>query len=236
MGTSKSYIAPTKLEWSNAKRAVSAYLRNMDSKSRTKVVAKYAEAMHKSIANKTRDASFGTSFSSAAGNVIIFAKAVADNGLNDTLVQFGRNDLIGMPPETIIRELLDQFTNHSSTIEDSLALDALSSAFDKLGIESPDNLADMDLDMFLLELIISFVNINFDFRFYEKISRMNLAEDTHRILLNIHGYIEGVLRAKLTTPADISKINLSKMYADKIISDMLDDAFSTCMTVYGDEE
>ena len=120
-----------------------------------------------------------------------------------------------MPPETIIRELLDQFTHHSSTVEDSLALDALSSAFAKLGIESPDDLVDMDLDVFLLELIIAFVNINFDFRFYEKICRMNLPEDTHRILRNIHDYIEGVLRAKLTTPADISKIDLSKMIRNK---------------------
>ena len=45
MGTSKGYIPPTKPEWSNAKRAVSGFLRNRDSDSRANAIQKFGEAM-----------------------------------------------------------------------------------------------------------------------------------------------------------------------------------------------
>ena len=50
MGTSKGYIPPTKPEWSNAKRAVSGFLRNRDSDSRTNAIQKFGEAMNSSAA------------------------------------------------------------------------------------------------------------------------------------------------------------------------------------------
>ena len=235
MGTSKGYIAPTRLEWSNAKRSVTTYLRNMNFETKAKTVAKYAKAMYTNkVNNSKKSVAFSSSFSSAAGNVIIFAKEVADNGLDGALNQFGRNDLIGKPPGIIINELLNQFTNHASTIDDSLSLNALSSTFNKLEIESPDDLANIDLDVFLFELIIAFVNINFDFRFYEKISCGRTPEETIYILNYVHDYIDGTLRNNLTI-VDISKINLSKMDTNKIITDMLNDAFYTCMDFYGVE-
>ena len=50
MGTSNGYIPPTKPEWSNAKRAVSGFLRNRDSDSRTNAIQKFGEAMNSSAA------------------------------------------------------------------------------------------------------------------------------------------------------------------------------------------
>ena len=38
MGTSKGYIPPTKPEWSNAKRAISSFLRNRDADSRVNAI------------------------------------------------------------------------------------------------------------------------------------------------------------------------------------------------------
>lgn len=234
MGTSKGYIAPTRPEWSNAKRAVTAYLKSRDLVSKVNAVAKYAEAMRIGSKNGTGGTAFGSSFSSAAGSVILFAQGAAENGLNNTLSRFGREDLIEKPNGTIIHELLSQFTNHGSTIEDSLALDALSTAFDILEIESMDDLARIDLDKFLLELIIAFVNNDFDLRFYEKVSHGRTPEETYAILTDVHGYIDGILRSKLN-PTEISRVNLSKMDADRIVAAMLDDAFSICMTIYGVE-
>ena len=234
MGTSKGYIAPTRPEWSKAKRAVSTYLKNGDSDSRANAVAKYAEAMRFGNAGSGGSPSYGSSFSSAAGNVLSFARGIAENGLDDTLIQFGRSDLIGKSADTIIHELLTQFTNHNATIEDSLASEALSTAFDVLGVESPEDMAKIDLDAFLLELIIAFVNNNFDFRFYEKVSRGRTPENTRTILQDVHEYIDGTLRSNLST-TEIDKIDLSRMGADSIVSTMLDDAFSTCMTFYGVE-
>lgn len=231
MGTSKGYISPTKPEWSKAKRAVSSYLRDPVPKSRAKAVAKYAEAKRTGGSGGT---GFGSLFSSAAGNILSFARGISTNGVEETLRQFGRDDLIGKSAETILYEMLDQFTNHGSTVEDSLALAALSSALEALNIVSTDDLGNMDLDKFLLEVIIAFVNYDFDFHFNEKISHGRSPEETHRILKDVHGYIDGSLRNNIT-PADIGTIDLSKIAADTIVSSMLDDAFYICMTFYGVE-
>ena len=235
MGTSKGYIAPTRPEWRNAKRAVSTYLRSRDPETRAKAVSKYAEAMRTRGAANSRSSAFGASFSSAAGNVISFARGLAENGLEKTLNRFGRDDLIGKSPDSIIHELLDQFTNHGSSIEDSLTLNAVSTAFNVLAIETPDDLAKMDLDAFLLELVIAFVNNDFDLRFFEKINRGRTPEETKVILEDVHGYIDGMLRNKLTR-FDISSIDLSQMSSDKFVSEMLDDALYTCMNIYGVED
>lgn len=234
MGTSKGYIAPTRPEWSKAKRAVSSFLRNGDAESRAKAIAKYAEAMRTGSAGSAGGAAFGSSFSSAAGSVISFVREVTENGLDQTLSKLGRDDLIGKPPEEIVHELLTQFTNHGSTIEDALALEALSAAFDVLEIESPDDIARINLDVFLLGLIIAFINNDFDFRFYEKISQGRTPEETRRILQDVHDFIDGTLRSKLTS-VEISKIDFSKMDSDRIVSDMLSEAYTTCMTFYGVE-
>lgn len=76
MGTSKGYIPPTKPEWSNAKRAVSGFLRNRDSDSRTNAIQKFGEAMNSSAAVGS------TSFASAAGNVIAFAQDIRNMDLS----------------------------------------------------------------------------------------------------------------------------------------------------------
>ena len=180
MGTSKGYVAPNRPEWSKAKRAVTTYLKNGGSESRANAISKYAEAMRIFSAGNTNGSAFGSSFSSAAGNVISFVRGVTENGLDQTLSKFERDDLIGKPPKTIIHELLNRFTNHGSTAEDALALAALSSAFDALEIETPDDIANIDLDAFLLELIIFFVENDFDYRFYEKISQL-LSKTADRI-------------------------------------------------------
>ena len=235
MGTSKGYIAPTRPEWSKAKRAISIYLRNRDSDSKARAVSKYADAMRTSGSIKTDGMAFGASFSSSAGNVISFARGVANHGLALTLSQFGRDDLIGKSSDMIIHELLTQFTNHGSTIEDSLAMDALSSAFENLNIVTPDDLAKVDLDLFLEELIIAFVNNDFDFRFHEKISQGRTPEDARSILDEVHGYIDGILRERLNH-RNLGEIDLSKMDAERIVSEMLNDAFSACVDIYGVEE
>lgn len=175
-----------------------------------------------------------STFSSAAGNLISFARGIADNGVNNTLIEFGRDDLIGKSPDAIISALLDQFTNHSATVEDSLASAALSSAIGVLNIQTMDDLGRIDLDTFLLEMIIAFVNNDFDFCFYEKIAQGRTPEKTLDILQDVHGYIEGTIREHLTR-AEIGRIDYSRINANRFVSQMLDNAFATCMSIYGDD-
>ena len=161
MGTSKGYIAPTRPEWSASKRSVSSFLRHHDTDSKAKAVSKFAEAM-------STGSSSSQAFSSAAGNVLSFAKGISTNGLNGTLLLFGRDDLIGKEPDEILNALLDQFTNSGATVEDSLASDALSAAFDELNIITPDDLAHVDLNVLLREMVIAFINFSFDLHYHEK--------------------------------------------------------------------
>lgn len=232
MGTSKGYIAPTKPEWSAAKRAISTYLRNRDTESRTNAISKYAKAV---LAGGTNSIDSNSSVSIAAGRIIAFARGVAENGLDKTLRQFGREDLIGKRPEIVINELIDGFTNHSSTIEDSLALTAISAAFGVLKIYSPEDLANIDLNAFLVEMIIAYVNNDFDFRFYEKISQGRTPETTHSILTDIHGYIDGTLRLTLKS-VDIYSVDLQRMSANTIVAEMLNDAYNVFTSINGVEE
>ena len=44
MGTSKGYIAPTTVPWSQAKRAVTGYINNGDSEARANAASKFATA------------------------------------------------------------------------------------------------------------------------------------------------------------------------------------------------
>lgn len=234
MGTSKGYIPPTKLEWSKAKRSISTFLRKRDLNSKSNVVVRYSEAIYKWFGKGVNDTIFGRSFSSAVENVVTFAGEVKENGLEKTLYKFGRNDLIGKSPEIIIQELLYMFTSHGSSIEDSLALSALTSAFETLNIENIEDFNSLDLDLFLLEVIIAFVKNDFDFRYYEKISQGRTPKDTLNILEEVHGYIDGILRTKLTNTS-IGDIDFANIGTNKIVFFILKDAYDTFINIYGEE-
>lgn len=103
----------------------------------------------------SRAAVGGASFASAAGNVIALAQDIRKYGLEHSLVNFGRSDLIGKSSDEILQELLYQFTNDSASIEDSLAADSLSQALENLQIDSVEQLGSVDLDILLKEMVIS---------------------------------------------------------------------------------
>lgn len=227
MGTSKGYIAPKKPEWSNAKRAVSTFLRNRDAESKSGAVSKYAEAMI------TSGASISTSFSSAAGNILGFVSGVGAYGLNDTLHFFGRDDLVGLEPDVILNELLNQFTNDSATMEDSLAAEALSQAFDNLDIETIDDLGTVDIDILLREMVTEYININFDLRFEEKIGKGRAPSEKNTIMEEMHNYIADTIH-DIFSQKVIKELNLSNIGAAKVVQDTLSDAFNTCINYYGD--
>lgn len=88
MGTSKGYIAPTTPQWSQAKRAVTSYIKNGNMESRAKAASKFASAMHHDLASSEQ-------FTKAAGSILSFAQAVSHAGINNALHEFNRNDLIG---------------------------------------------------------------------------------------------------------------------------------------------
>lgn len=228
MGTSKGYISPTKPEWTSAKRAISSYLRNRDSESRANAMNKYVTAL------ASTNGTSSSSFSSSAGGVIGFARGIANNGLNDTLIEFGRQDLIGKDSVEILDAIMDQFTNGSATLEDSLAADAISKAFENLKIETADDLGKVDIDQLLGEMVIEFININFDLRFDERIGKGRTPAEKALVLDDIHNYVANTLYGKLNTK-QISNMDFSKLQASDIVKDTLQDAYETFLKYYGED-
>ena len=226
MGTSKGYIPPTKPEWSNAKRAVSSYLRNRDDESKVNAVNKFGEAM------STAGIVSGSSFSSAAGNVLGFARGIRENGLDNTLLEFGREDLIGKNPDEILEELIYQFTNNSSTLEDSLASDALSQALENLNIETVDDLGKVDIDVLLREMVTDFVIISFDLVFDEKIGKGRGQAEKEMILKEMHTFIADALYSFLS-PEELKKIDFANMNTSSVVKNSLDEAYRICASYYG---
>jgi hypothetical protein len=227
VGTSKGYIAPTKPEWSNAKRAVSAYLRDRDSESKSKAIQRFAEAMNSSGRTAFQP------FSSAAGRILSFAQSASKHGLDGALSSFDRDDLIGKDPKYILGELINQFTNNAATMDDSLSADALSQAFDNLNVETIDDLKSIDLDILLREMVTEFININFDLRFEEKIGRGRTANEKDSIVEEMHEYIADVIHDALTQH-ELGKIDLNNLNASTIVIDTLNDAFTMCANYYGE--
>ena len=227
MGTSKGYIPPTKPEWSNAKRAVSGFLRNRDSDSRANVIQKFGEAMNSGIAVGT------ASFANAAGNIIAFAQDIKKYGLEHGLVNFRRSDLIGKSSKEILQELLYQFTNNSSSIEDSLAADSLSQALENLQIDSIDQLENVDLDVLLKEMVISYVLISFDLNFEEKIGKGRTSSEKFEILDEMHSYIADELHASLHSK-ELEQIDLGNISAAGIVQRTLNEAYDVCARFYGE--
>ena len=222
MGTSKGYIPPTKPEWSKAKRAVSGFLRNRDSDSRANVIQKFGEAMNSRAA-----------VASAAGNVIALAQDIRKYGLEHSLVNFGRSDLIGKSSDEILQELLYQFTNDSASIEDSLAADSLSQALENLQIDSVEQLGSVDLDILLKEMVISFVLISFDLNFDEKIGKGRTSSEKFEILDEMHSYIADELYASLHS-TELEQIDLGNISAASIVQRTLKEAYDVCVRFYGE--
>ncbi|WP_195971627.1 hypothetical protein [Enterococcus gallinarum] len=227
MGTSKGYIAPTRIEWSQAKRAVSQMLRDGDSSSLKKAASKFSTAMKS-------DAAYGKTFSNAATGILSLSKNISSYGLNYALEQINRSDLIGKPSEEIWNELLNQYTSDGATVEDSLAADALSKALENLQVNDLDQLGNVPQENLLKEMLIEFIAISFDFRFAEKIGKGRLPAETQRILKDMQDYIRSNLYEELNLET-IRNADFSDLSNNKYVSTALTEAFSIFEELFTEE-
>ncbi len=227
MGTSKGYIAPTRIEWSNSKRAVTQMLRDGSTDSVTKVASKFATAM------KT-DTVDGSVFSKAISGILGLSRNISDHGLNHALNQINRPDLIGKSSSEIWSELFDEYTNNSATAEDALAADALSKSLSNLDIEDPEQLGDISQEVLLKELLSNFISINFDFRYAEKIAKGRTPAEAHRIMKEMQDYIRSVIYERLNID-DIGAVDFTKLSSSQYIDKALKEAYSTFEDLYAED-
>lgn len=224
MGTSKGYIAPTRIEWSNSKRAVTQMLRDGSTDSVTKAASKFTNAM------KT-DAVDGSVFSKAVSGILGLSRNISSHGLDYALNQINRPDLIGKSSSEIWNELFNEYTHNSATAEDALAADALSKSLSNLDIEDPEQLGNISQEVLLKELLSNFISINFDFRYFEKIAKGRTPAEAHRIMKEMQDYIRSVTYEKLIID-DIKEVDFTQLSSSKYIDKVLKEAYSTFENLY----
>lgn len=227
MGTSKGYIPPTRIQWTNAKRAVTQMLSNRDASSTAKAVSRFATAMK-------ADATPNTTFSKAVTGILGLSKAIAGSGSTNALNQIGRQDLIGKSSEEIWNELLHEYTNSGSTAEDALAADALSKTLENLNIKDLEQLGEVQQDVLLLEMLINFISINFEYRFSEKIGKDRSPLEASRIIKEIQDYIRSNLYETLKF-SDINDVNFLDLSNSQYVDVSLRDAYSIFENLYTED-
>lgn len=228
MGTSKGYIAPTTPHWSQAKRAVTSYINSGDGNSRSIAASKFADAMRHEISSSGN-------FIRASGSVIAFANAVSRGGLNQALRDFGREDLIGKNSETIFYELLQDFTNYGSTIEDYLSAEAISSALKELQVTDMDQLKDISCEQLLTEMLVEYIKYSFAFRYEEKIRIKKSPAETEKLLKEMNQYISNKIHNKLDVK-DLQSIDFTQLKTSEFVENALIDAYKVFELFYGEAE
>ena len=228
MGTSKGYIAPKTIHWSQTKRAVTSYINHGDSESKMKAASRFATAMK-------HDMESTNNFTKASAKVLLFANAVTNSGLNQALFDLGRKDLIGKDSETILNELLQDFTNCGSTTEDYLSAEAIASALKELQITDMEELKDVSCEQLLKEMIIEYVKLSFAFRYEEKIRMKKSPAETKKLLSEMNKYISNELHEKLSFD-DLKVVDFSNLRATELVKDALKDAYQVFELFYEEAE
>lgn len=224
MGTSKGYIAPTRIEWTRAKSAVTEMMKHTNSGTIANAASKYASAMK-------ADGFQSSTFPKAASGILGLARSIAHNGLETALRDMGREDLIGKSSDEIWNELLQYYTNESATKEDSLAIDALSLSLKNLDIDDIEKLGEVPQDTLLKEMLVNFVKLNFEFRFSEKIGKDRSPAETKKIMAEMKGYIRSSLYEKLTLQ-DIANIDFGHLSGDRYVVEALSEAYTLFERLY----
>lgn len=218
MGTSKGYIAPTTPQWSHAKRYLTSYLRNPTDVNKENVASGYADAM--------RTASFSNSrITSAFSGIVSFALLSSANGITTALQIINRNDILGLPPEEALSELVNYFSENGSTIDDAIALDCISDALTVLRINSLEDLSNIDINRFIKELVCQFAKRKFAQLFEKHIRNriINIGEADNR-LAELQEFIYYTLQDNLTLD-NLRDINPRNLANEPIIVEVLEKAF-----------
>lgn len=224
MGTSKGYIAPTRIEWKNTKSAVTSWIKEKNSDNMSRAASRYAEAMKSDGFSKS-------TMPKAVSELIGLSRNIKRNGISYTLNSIGKNDLINKSNDEIFNELLLYYTNNGATKEDSLALDALSLTMKNLKIVDLEDLGNINEDQFLREILAIFAGLNFEFRFSEKISKTKSPEETQKALKEMKDYLRGSIYEELSLEK-ISEIDFGNLAGEQYIKQICNDAFSILEDLY----
>ena len=228
MGTSKGYIAPKTVHWSQAKRAVTSYIKNGDGDSKAKAASKFASAMK-------YDIGASGSFVKASSNILSFVNAVSRGGVNQALRDFGRPDLIGKSADEVVNELINDFTNSGSTTEDYLSAEAITSALNELQIADIEQLKDVSCEDLLKEMLIEYTKFSFAFRYEEKIRMKRSPAETKKLLQEMDKHISNELHNKLDL-SELKTVDFNNLNTSDVVEKYLIEAYEVFEMFYEEAE
>lgn len=208
MGTSKGYLPPTGYLWSDAKRAVTAMARNnFQGSGIGRAVSKFADA---TMSGKSSASGGLNSFASSASSAIGFFDYVGQYGFNEALNKVGLQNLVGKSNEEIYIGLLDYFSGDGSSIEKNITRDSMSELLKEQFLDMNDEddyddiIANMDMNKFIKDFIIKFIQKSFLTNFSEKIEGL---------CKNLDEYVTAENNIK-----DFIKIEIDKKYTYEELS------------------
>lgn len=227
MGTSKGYIAPSTPAWSQAKRSVSKYLSNPSNQGCRDTASKYAQAMSAENYNIDRVAK-------AFSGVIRFSDSSSNYGYINALHEIGREDILSLPPSEALSELIAQFSNDGSTIDDKIALDCIAESFRVLEVSTPEVLEHIDSSRLLKEMVCQFAKFKFAQMFDKQIrNKCPVIEEANSRISEMQDFIYYTMEQQLT-PEILRTINPFNLANEDIIQETLKTAFKLMEHYYGE--
>lgn len=227
MGTSKSYIPPTRIIWTQAKRAVTQLINTCDAQSIANAGSKFATAMKS-------DAQAGSTFTHAVASILGLSKSISSHGVDYALHEINRQDLLGKDSDEIWNDLLQQYTSNGSTNEEALVIDALSLALKNLKIDDLEKLGEVSQEALLKEMLIDYISLNFEFRYTEKVGRGRTPSDANQIMDSMKKYIRSSLYENLTFQ-DIQSIDFNQLTGDAYVESALNFAYIVFEQLYTED-
>lgn len=227
MGTSKGYIPPTRREWSQTKRAVTDMLKDRNTYSIAKVLSKYATAMK-------ADGFSDNSFIRAAASILGLSHSISVSGVDNALSDIGFENLLEKPSDEILNSLLLYYTDNGALVEEDLAIDAISLTLKNLHINEIEKLGEISQEVILKEMLINYIELNFSFRYSERIGKDRPPEEKDSIIKSIQGYIRSSLYENLSFD-NLGLIDFTNLNSSQYIENALTEVFSIFEELYTEE-
>lgn len=227
MGTSKGYIAPSTPNWSRAKRSITSYLSNPSEEKRNSAAAGYAKAMSSAGFSDNRAIR-------AFSGIASFAASSGANGYSAALQEIRRDDILTLPPEEALSELIHNFTNEGATIDDAIALDCIADALTVLEIHSPEELSTVDVNRLIKELVCQFAKHKFAQLFDKQIrNKFPNTEEANARISEMQEYIYYTMELKLT-PEVLLVINPENLTNEPVVQETMKKGFEFLVEFYGE--
>lgn len=142
--------------------------------------------------------------------------------------------MLGKSSEEILEVLFHEYTNNGATTEDALAADALSLTFEVCDIKNLEELGNIQPIFLLKEILINYIIVSFDFRYYEHICKTKTPKETNRILNEIHEYIKTLLYETIEFK-NLDNVEFNNLTGSEYVTSALDNALNILENYYGEE-